>query len=294
MIPKRMFFFWANDKMSWLRYMTLYSFRKFNPEWEMILFVSDQVTDKKVWTEMNKQDFFNFNGDDYSHKIAELDVKIVKWDINDNKIAKTNLKNVSSSHQSNFLKWSELYNEGGFFSDLDILYIRPMDNLYNLLIDGEYDGMLCQTQWMSIGFLASRKGNQLFKDIFNSALKTYKSNSYQSAGVVSLYKLLDCQVNDRPHALKIINSRYRNLKFYNLPFHVVYPFIGHIELSLSRILTPKYDKKLLDKMKDDTIGFHWYAGFPLSQDLNNKMNHKNYKEYINIITGLIEKFKVME
>jgi hypothetical protein len=37
-IPKRMSFFWAGGPMSWLRYLTLASFRHLNPNWEMRIY----------------------------------------------------------------------------------------------------------------------------------------------------------------------------------------------------------------------------------------------------------------
>ena len=46
-IPKRIFFYWGGSDMSWMRYMTLYSFRKMNPDWEVILYVSDNNQKEK-------------------------------------------------------------------------------------------------------------------------------------------------------------------------------------------------------------------------------------------------------
>jgi hypothetical protein len=268
--------------------MTLYSFRKFNPDWEMVLYQSKQKVYKKTWNDPNSQDFFTFNGKDYTNKIKELNIKIINWDINNNKINnKINLQDISSSHKSNFLKWSELYNVGGVFSDLDILFIRPMVELYEKIKN--YDGMVCQTQWLSIGFMASKPGNKFFKDVFNSATKTYSNTKYQSAGVCSVFSALNCS---QKTALETMKKQYKE-KFYNLPFHVVYPFIGDIHSSLTRIMKINYDDKILNTIKNDTIGFHWYGGFSLSQDLNNFLNDENYKSYKNIITDLINKFNII-
>lgn len=305
MIPKRIFFYWGNDKMSWMRYMSLYSFRKLNPEWEMILYKSKQDIYEKKWNCENIQDFFSFDGVDYLDKIKELNIKIIEWEISDNKIKKDlDLKNISSSHKSNFLKWSKLYEDGGFYSDLDILYIRPIDNLYNHIIENNYNGIICQSDWISIGFLASEKNNNFFKDVFNNSLKTYNDKTYQSAGVISIYNMLynmlfnDKNVNNSintKNALKNINKLYKNINFYNIPFHVVYPFIfnNDIPVSLNNIMKINYDKKLLNTLKEDTIGFHWYAGYNLSQKLNNLLNNDNYNDYNNIITDLINKFNIL-
>lgn len=283
-IPKRIFFYWANDKMSWLRYMSLSSFRKLNPDWEIVLYVSKQRIYKKSWNELNSQDFFTFQGKDYTKEIEKLNVKIIDWELND-PLANT----MASSHKSNFLKWSELDLNGGIFSDLDILYLRPMDDLYEKIKD--YDGLVCQNGWFSIGFLASKIGNDFFKDVYKQALRTYSPKNYQSAGVESVFNSLGCVESQ---ALNSIQTKYKNLNFYNLPFHIIYPFInGDIHVSLKNIMRIGYNDDILNTLPKDTVGFHWYAGFPLSQELNNLLTGDNYKEYKNIITDLIEKFNLI-
>jgi len=62
MIPKRMFFYWSGNDLSWMRYMTLYSFRKMNPNWEIILYLSDNVNKIKTWNSGEEQDFLNYTG----------------------------------------------------------------------------------------------------------------------------------------------------------------------------------------------------------------------------------------
>jgi hypothetical protein len=45
----------------------------------------------------------------------------------------------------------------------------------------------------------------------------------------------------------------------------------------------------LQRLKEETIGIHWFAGDPISQEYNNKMDHTNYKGFDNIITYFSEK-----
>ena len=49
-----MYFYWGGSAMSWMRYMTLYSFRKMNPDWEMVLCLASVDVDRWVH---RKQDF---------------------------------------------------------------------------------------------------------------------------------------------------------------------------------------------------------------------------------------------
>ena len=74
MINKTMTFFWSGEKLSWLRYMTLYSFRKLNPDWVMELHLSKPIhnLDKK-WSTREVQDNFSSISKDSIDKIYDLD-----------------------------------------------------------------------------------------------------------------------------------------------------------------------------------------------------------------------------
>src|SRR3989337_368888 len=118
MIPKKIYFFWGNAIMSWMRYMTLKSFRQMNPSWEMILYISQHNVMNKVWKMDNYQDFFCFKGENYIGKIKDLKIDIRQFKEN---------KDMTPSHASNFFKWKILSTDGGIYSDMDILYFKPMD-----------------------------------------------------------------------------------------------------------------------------------------------------------------------
>lgn len=278
-IPKRIFFFWGNEKMSWMRYMTLYSFRKFNPDWKMTLYyVKDLKIKEKTWKTKNVQDFHSFNGDDYYDKINDLDIDIIKWNLSDNKILETDL-DMGASHLSNFLKWSKLHEEGGIYSDLDILYFKPIDDFYDILQSKGYDTGICHTDYLSIGLLASKKGNQFYKDIFINGVKTFRNTQYQNAGVINIYNLYSgfgySEVFDE------MKRRYA-LNFYNIPFELIY-FLDakSIELAMN---TPFG----IEDFPEKSIGYHWYAGHPTSQKYNNLLTEKNYLEHNNTFTKLVK------
>ena len=79
MINKTMTFFWSGEKLSWLRYMTLYSFRKLNPDWVMELHLSKPIhnLDKK-WSTREVQDNFSSISKDSIDKIYDLDINIIE------------------------------------------------------------------------------------------------------------------------------------------------------------------------------------------------------------------------
>jgi len=279
-IPKEIFFFWEGNKMSWMRYMTLFSFRKFNPDWKIILYVNKNTTFKEnPWSNKNIQDFFSYDGDDYFNKIFELNVEIIEWDIHDNNLIKTEME-ISPSQKSNFLKWYKLYETGGIYSDMDILWFKSIDDFYDTLVLNDYDTAICQTAYLSIGLLASKKNNPLFKDIFINGFNCFNSQSYQTAGVLNIYDLFS-EVPQQG-VFDEIKLRYPKIKPYNIPMDLVY-FLNHtqVEYALEHSLGST-------DFSNESIGYHWYAGYSGNQKYNNILTERNYMNYNNTFTTLVK------
>jgi hypothetical protein len=75
-------------------------------------------------------------------------------------------------------------------------------------------------------------------------------------------------------------GKYPNLKIFNLPFEIVYPFdSSKIEFCFNNNIQ-------LKQLNGNTIGYHWYAGHPTSQDYNNKLNDNNYMNYDNLFCNI--------
>ena len=244
-IPKQIFFFWDNEKMSWMRYMTLKSFRTVNPDWKIILFWTNSQINEKKWKDSSKQDFFDYYGEDCAEGIKELniDMRYVNFsEIFKNKI----FENMSAVQKSDFFRWYMLYTEGGFYSDMDIIYFRPLDDLYNNSISNGYDTVICETSHLSIGFLASAKNNDYYKDIFLNCFKNYDPSKYESAGILCIYNLL----NSHSETFELAKKKYENLKIYNLPFNIVYP------LHYSKIAYAFSTDIKINDLPKESIGYH--------------------------------------
>jgi len=289
MIPKHMTFFWANEEMSWMRFMTLYSFRKLNPDWKMTLFLSrpNEIT-TKVWADTPIQDFHNFSGRDYFRSLLDLDIHICNWEFENR--GRVTSDTVGASHKSNFFKWQWMAKEGGFYSDLDILYVRPFDDFYQKCKD--FDTVICHHGYFSIGLLGSSGNNNLFKNVYDYTFKNYGSSAYQSAGVLSIYSLCGRFVEDNnfsnnytkwPRGLAILVRHYKKMSFYNIPIEVVYPWLFD---QMEHVFEEEYTS-----IPDECIGIHWYAGSELGQKYNNLLNEENYKEYSSTFTYFAREVK---
>lgn len=264
MSEKVMSFFWGNTKMSWLRYLTLYSFVKYNPDWKTVLYTCDQKITDKTWKSPELQDFFRYKGDDYTSIVSDLGVEIKEYDV------KTKGgKEISPSQKSNFFKWNLLATTGGFYADMDIIFLRSINDIFKKT--EMYDTGLTFTSYYSIGFMFSNGNNAFFKDVYNECYNNFHAENYQGAGVLRLA---------RWPSIKDIDSQYS--KVYNIPFRYLYKYDSHIIPKIHEV-NSNYE------MDEDSIGLHWYAGHILSQNANDTLSPDNFKEYNTLLSRVIKK-----
>ena len=80
-IPKIAHFYWGSQKLSFLRYMSLHSFKKCNPDWEVRLYCPLILTKDARWEDKQVEN----NGDiyDYMHYVKyHLNIKPIYFDFN--------------------------------------------------------------------------------------------------------------------------------------------------------------------------------------------------------------------
>lgn len=265
-----MYFFWNSDVLSWMRYMTLYSFRKMNPDWDMVLCLSQNNVKNKEWHTCETQDFFNYKGSSYFNRLSEMNIVIEPVKFPDD--FKANM--ISPVHESDLYRYYKLYNDGGFYSDMDILYFRSMDDIYNEITQCGADTILHTRQGnASIGFLGSKKDNFFYKDLMVSALNVQGDKAYQSYGVELIYSFCGITWKRCNDISNIIKSRYNELTVFIIPDHLVYQYdserINHV-----------FNNPLgINNFDSKAIGYHWYAGSAIAQKFNNLLTEDNYMNY---------------
>ena len=278
MIPKRAFFFWGSQPMSWLRFMSIWSFKTLNPDWKVQLYVSDSTVDTRYWITPNHQDFHTYKGTDYKSCLENTGVEIIPWEFE-----KREIGFIGPSHQSNFFKWDQLAGEGGLFSDLDILYIKPIDEWYNRYKDCEIVVPYCG--YFLIGFMASSPNNKFFRKVHNAAYGSYNSDYYQSAGVVAFYAALEefgdeNGVIDCSKAKRKLDSLFSYKEYGEFDHQLIYPWTHEnlVNYFLDR-----------DLHRSNCIGLHWYGGGSISQAMNNLLTFDNWRTHRCVLTNQIEK-----
>jgi len=265
--------------MSWMRYMTIKSFRYYNPDWEIRLYTSNCKVKQKTWVDAVNQDFFSYTGQDYFGRIGTLDVIVEPWNLLDEQYP-----DMSASHKSNFFKWHTLSNVGGIYADMDILWTKPIDSFYNGIKD--LDTAICYTKYLSIGLLASKIGNSFYDDVYSSAHNNYRPDRYQCAGVENVYRLLYGHIpnsflaNGSPNwawvlsndILGDIRAKYPQLSFYNIPMNIVYPY-------MHKLMGSYFEDNIIDDLTPETVGLHWYAGSVMAQKYNSILKEFNFRAY---------------
>lgn len=257
--------------------MTLYSFRKLNPDWNVILCLckpSKIMT--KTWDSSPTQDFFTFTGVDYLHRIEELDIQIITdWDIKDPN-NKLHPDSMGPARKGDFFKWQKLAENSGFYSDTDVLYVKPMKTYYDKVKD--FDLAICWNgRYFSIGFLGSSGDNQFYRDLYTNVFKNFRLDKYQSTGVKNIYNWFGCKV-DLWEKLKL---RYSGIRCYNNSMNFVYPWTA---MKMAEVFERNHTT-----LPGDCYGIHWYGGHAISQKFNNILTSKNYKKYTNTFTTFAEK-----
>lgn len=253
MIPNRMSFFWMGGPLSWMRYMTLFSFRKLNPDWEVFLYYLPVAPGTKWAVGHNDS---AYRGKDYLPQAESLGVKFLEW--------KPPIENLSPAHASGLMVWDTLSTVGGWCSDMDILYIRPMgDNPNSLLCRAVKtsctDVVLCNTcnRYIATAFLGASPENPLFRHIYDKALANYKPDDYQCVGPLAVYVACEAlhKWGTRPDVQAVcvayLRNKFPQLNIVQLPDVTVYPWNW---LEIDYIFCEEH------KVGEETIGIHWFGG----------------------------------
>ena len=248
-IPKILHLYWGtSNPLPYLRYLTVETFIKHNPEWHIKVHYCSEVSSDVTWN--TKENTNIYAGEDYFPLLKNFEsVELIEKIFED-----TFLKGAHDIHKSDFTRWEVLYKYGGFWSDFDILYLKSMNFLFeNKIENKDSDTLLCVyskdkviDQVFPIGFFGGSIGNLLFKDCFGNSKLEYKKEKYQCLGA--------------KHLRQIINNNKH--KFTAICDECVYPiYYPELEQFLNQ-------GKLTFKL--NTIGFHWYAG--------SNINMKNFLE----------------
>jgi len=273
---KTAYFYWGSEVMSYLRYMTFYTFRAHHPDWKMVLVKrrNQLKTTSYGWAET--QDFMFEPLQDFSGELDRLDIDIEWLEDSYPEIA---VLDISDVHTSDILSWYVLATRGGVVSDTDIIYVGRLP--YEKYKEADV-GLICfenlpAPNYIPVSFMMSRP-NEFFKQIYEASLRLVDKSSYESAGTSVITKTVG--------GFKDIVSGFSGLNIVRLPSKLVFPFSENYPWHMYASMA--FHLNLYHKLDKDCIGIHWYAGAPGNQKFNMAYSDGNYALYPNTISAAID------
>ena len=241
MIPHRIFFYHGFASLSYLRYLTVASFHRHHPDFEIRVVVPRRLSTEQTWTSGEHER--PYRGHDYSDRLAELPVEIVRFDMET--IGLNN--DLPEAYKSDILRNRFLARDGGYYSDMDVLYVGRMS------IPDEADTVYCHDgQFYYIGLIGACPGNAFYSHLWRKSLRKHDDQDYQCYGT-RLYE----------HPPARYRDMFPELSMYNLPMNAVYP-IKWIELAKFYSST---------ELPPDCFGIHWFGGSSIGGRLERGLTH---------------------
>ncbi len=280
-IPKVVHFYWGNEKLPYLRYLSVLSFKIHNPEWKIKFYVPPKSYKGLC---LDTQSSFDFTGVDYFPNLKNIEeVEIIKVNFDFISNVCEGLEGVHLSRQevyrSDFLRWHLLSTEGGLWSDMDIMFFKPVSDMY-INKKGNEDATtlisLHPTYGHSVGFMLSAPNNNYYTHILQQAKKSFNPVDYQSIGVNLLNKDFG--------SIQKIETQFPELKgtVKDIPLITVYAYDA-------LVIPTIYNYSNMGRYTSNSIGLHWYAGHHLAKQYVTKITHLNYNDYSNVLAKTIRK-----
>jgi len=269
-IPKVLHLYWGGQNLSYLRYLTVVSFRQHNPDWKIKIHRPLFPYDGDItWGDLPHSEKGLATAGEYAYieKLEEYYVEFVGHDFE-----KYGFKNnIPETYKSDYLRYLLLSTEGGVWSDFDILYFRPMNSVsINKRENGNVDTGICifEDGLVPIGFLFSCAGNPVYAKLEVLAKQRLNLKKYQSIGA-DLFFLPEMNLMKFPINVGLISkdtvyaldwSRTKDIFINNVP------------------------------LEQDTIGIHWYAGDLIAQQFNQRITPNNVAYGNSTLSNTIMKY----
>jgi len=244
-IPKILHVYWGGGSLSYLRYLTVETFMKYNPDWEIRFYYPTHPTTHMTWFTPEQKHAVPTT--DFVPKLMEL--PITKIPVNFNDYGYPN--DIPEVHKSDILRLILLSTVGGLWSDMDIFYFKPMSWFYlNHKKNRDIQTFYCNREYgHSIGFLMAAKENRFFAKL--------------SEGIKGASKFMP--LNYQTFGATMYNRYFRGegsveawTPAINISMDVVYAHRAGDTVELLSAGKPKFTR--------ESIGIHWYAGDPEWKD----------------------------
>lgn len=235
--------------MSFLHTVTLTSFHALNPDWEI-----------KVYNHIfpNEPDYApkytHYTGNDFLPEVRTWD-----WvSITDVVLDKSNIHSILISD-----KWRRetLYENGGVYSDFDVIWLKPIEHLKNIEYIGDIENFTSVVSYyqMKYGFhnvsiLISEKESPFDKEIIEGQARVTDLRDDQAFGTTLLNRMYPT----------LFTIPYPVLA---VPYETFYPYSTY---NLKQL----FEEDDLSPITNNTLAVHWFNGNPISKAFINNPSDK--------------------
>jgi len=274
MLRKRMHFYWGNRTMSFLRYMSLHSFSKLNPDWETVLIRRRNpfVPKHHAWNE--KPDFLYFKGMDHSKMLGNLDIDIVYLEDKYPDMAKMEIPEL---HMGDLVQWCVMSEDGGVFSDTDVLFFRPLDHKRFRSVDVGLVQFLGNPKpgYIPTTFMLGQP-NGFFRRMYDDTMDHGDHISWEGYG--------EEMIGGSFGSVIAVQRSFPDLNVVRLPSRIVFPFAETEKMFVEYANLMFYQNI---KMPKESVGIHWYGSGTIAQHFNNEITRDNYSSFNSTICRLV-------
>ena len=264
-VPKICHIYWGGGPLLYLRYLTVRTFIKLNPDWQVILWYPEYSFTGKSWgIEHNYLPLNPTLCKDYLPELLEL--PITKMPIDFSSLGFK--KETPEVHKADYTRINVLHLYGGVWVDLDILFFKSMSDLEVNTTENKYkETYVCisPSYGHSTGFNMAIEGSKFFGTLKENMNKEYNPSGYQCWGPDIFNKYFK-KLEDIPNAV-------------NLGMDVVYAHDCYTLKELLETNNPRFT--------EGSIGCHWYAGHSMWGKFFNETKGGTVNLPDNIIGNLI-------
>ncbi len=238
---------------------------KHNPDWDVIFWYPKTSYKGRSWGIDTKYQYLNEKVcKDFLPELLNLPVKKIEVDFQELGFR----SNMAEIHKNDYIRISALSLYGGVWSDLDIIYFKPLEKLKaNTEENKDKEVYVCVCDYgHSTGFNMATPNSEFFNFLSNKLNQVYHPGHYQCWGPDMMNKY-----NRNPDSIR---------EAVNLSMDVVYAHNAH---QVRELITdsPK-------RFNGESIGCHWYAGNEIWGDFLNKTGGGEKNLPKSIITDLIK------
>jgi hypothetical protein len=263
LIPKIFFTYWEGNTLTKLHYYTIKSLLKYNPEINIIIYTSKIVSNTFIqWLGKAHENIIIKDNDDNKNinlkdlvNIDNQKIRLIEIDFQEEYNFDTD---ISIIFKADFIRISKLYEHGGLWFDMDLLFINKVPDYF---FNSNYDILYYYyTSEIATGLIGSTPKNKYITKLYENALDIIKNINKNDRNLP--YQKIGPDL--WTSTFKDNNELTKNTLCVET--NTAYPYIW------TNILDFFYTNK--SNIDDNTFCIHWYNGDPEVKKISYSFDEK--------------------